>query len=306
AEGEAFGSKWLSQAIETAQKKVEARNYDIRKQVVEYDDVMNDQRKVIYEQRSDIMDAEAVDDVTIDMRAETINMLVGDACPPNSYPEQWDIPGLKARVTDVLCLDLPIEEWVQETEVDPEILESRIAEAADAMMAAKQAELEPDVWSQVEKSVLLQSLDHRWKEHLATLDALRQVIHLRAYAQKTPINEYKREAFALFERMLVAIREDVTKVLAYAQFQVAPPELPEMPDFVTSHIDPLTGEDNSADRDGSNMGFVTTRLPPLQLRQPDMNDEFGENPEEWVDKVSRNAPCPCGSGSKYKHCHGSL
>jgi preprotein translocase subunit SecA len=304
-DGEAIGSKWLSKAIETAQKKVEARNYDIRKQVVEYDDVMNDQRKVIYEQRNDILDADAVDDIVIDMRAEAVNALVGDACPPNSYPEQWDIEGLKGRVSDVLGLDVPIDEWVQESEVDPEILETRLLDLATAEVDAKKGELEPEVWGQIEKSVLLQGLDHRWKEHLATLDALRQVIHLRAYAQKTPINEYKQEAFMLFERMLAAIREDVTKIMAYAQFQMEPEEytdLPEMPDVFTTHIDPLTGEDNSADYDG----LVTTRLPPLQIIQPDMGGELGDDPAAWDGKVSRNAPCPCGSGQKYKHCHGAL
>ena len=307
ADGEAIGSRWLSKAIETAQKKVEARNYDIRKQVVEYDDVMNDQRKVIYEQRGDIMDAEAVDDVTIDMRYETINEIVGDACPPNSYPEQWNVDGLKTRIHEIFGLDLPVEDWAKEAEIEPEMVEDRIRAAADAMMGAKQAELEPDMWRQVEKSVLLQSLDHRWKEHLATLDALRAVIHLRAYAQKTPINEYKREAFALFERMLVLIREDVTKILSHAQFQFqAPPELPQMPDFVTTHIDPLTGEDNSADFDAASMGLVSTRLPPLQIIQPDPEDALGEDPASWEGVVSRNAPCPCGSGQKYKHCHGAL
>ena len=307
ADGEAIGSRWLSKAIETAQKKVEARNYDIRKQVVEYDDVMNDQRKVIYEQRGDIMDAETVDDVTIDMRYETINEIVGDACPPNSYPEQWKVDGLKTRIHEIFGLELPVEDWAKEAEIEPEMVEDRVREAADAMMAAKQAELELDMWRQVEKSVLLQSLDHRWKEHLSTLDALRAVIHLRAYAQKTPINEYKREAFALFERMLVLIREDVTKILSHAQFQFeAPPELPKMPDFMTTHIDPLTGEDNSADFDAASMGLVSTRLPPLQIIQPDPEEMLGEDPASWEGVVSRNAPCPCGSGEKYKHCHGAL
>jgi len=305
-DGEAIGSKWLSKAIETAQKKVEARNYDIRKQVVEYDDVMNDQRKVIYEQRGDIMDAETVDDVVIDMRAETVNGIVGEACPPNSYPEQWDIDGLKNRMREVLGLELPVEEWARENGIEPEAVEDRVREAADAAIEAKRAELEEGVWEQVEKSVLLQSLDHHWKEHLSTLDALRQVIHLRAYAQKTPINEYKREAFAMFERMLSAIREDVTKVLAYAQFRMAPPELPELPDFITTHIDPLTGEDDSADRDAASLGLITTRLPPLQIVQPEIDDELGEDPADWEGRVSRNAPCPCGSGNKYKHCHGAL
>ena len=165
-DGEAIGSQWLSKAIETAQKKVEARNYDIRKQVVEYDDVMNDQRKVIYEQRSDIMDAEAVDDVTVDMRHETVNALVGDACPPNSYPEQWDVAGLKTNTADIFGFDVPVEEWVTEPEVDPEILEDRIREMADTMMATKSEEVDEESWHQIEKSVLLQSLDHRWKDHL--------------------------------------------------------------------------------------------------------------------------------------------
>ena len=266
ADGEAIGSRWLSKAIETAQKKVEARNYDIRKQVVEYDDVMNDQRKVIYEQRGDIMDADAVDDVTIDMRHETINAIVGDACPPNSYPEQWDVEGLKTRVQEVFGFEIPLNDWITESEIEPEMIEDRIRAQADAMMAAKQAELDTQTWHEVEKSVLLQSLDQHWKDHLSTLDALRAVIHLRAYAQKKPINEYKREAFALFERMLVVIREDVTKILAHAQFQFqAAPELPQMPNFVTSHINPLTGEENSADIDAASLGLVSTRIPPLLM-----------------------------------------
>ena len=306
-DGEAIGSKWLSKAIETAQKKVEARNYDIRKQVVEYDDVMNDQRKVIYEQRSDIMDAETVNDVVTDMRAETVNALVGEACPPNSYPEQWDRDSLMQRTQDILGLELPISEWMNEEGIEPEIIENRIRDEAEAAIDAKIAALEPGTWQQVEKSVMLQNLDHHWKEHLATLDALRQVIHLRAYAQKTPINEYKQEAFALFERMLTLIREDVTKVLAHAQFMNAPlPELPRMPDIFTTHFDPLTGEDDSFDDDfGGGLGLITTRLPPLQIVQPSA-DDIGGDPESWVGVVSRNAPCPCGSGSKYKHCHGAL
>jgi preprotein translocase subunit SecA len=304
-DGEAIGSKWLSKAIETAQKKVEARNYDIRKQVVEYDDVMNDQRKVIYEQRSDIMDAETVNDVVIDMRAETVNALVGDACPPNSYPEQWDKAGLEERVRDILGLELPVSDWMSEEGVEPEDIENRIRDAADASIDTKAADLPEGAWAQVEKSVMLQNLDHHWKEHLSTLDALRQVIHLRAYAQKTPINEYKQEAFALFERMLSLIREDVTKVLAHAQFMAAPStELPQMPDIFTTHIDPLTGDDDSGDDNA--MGLITTRLPPLQIVQPDPQDMLDEDPESWVGVVSRNAPCPCGSGQKYKHCHGAL
>ena len=305
-DGEAIGSKWLSKAIETAQKKVEARNYDIRKQVVEYDDVMNDQRKVIYEQRSDIMDADAVGDVVEDMRSETVNVIVGGACPPNSYPEQWDVAGMKEALATTLNLEPPVDAWLQEEAIDPEIVEERVREAADAMVAEKAASLEPDTWTQVEKSILLQNLDHHWKEHLATLDALRQVVHLRAYAQKTPINEYKQEAFSLFQRMLDSIREDVTKTIAHAQFQMQPTvDLPELPDFITTHFDPFTGEDDSNDVDAGTLGRITTQLPPLQMIQPQASD-LGDNPEHWEGRVNRNAPCPCGSGRKYKHCHGAV
>ena len=183
------------------------------------------------------------------------------------------------------------------------MLEERLRALSDEAMKAKADGLEEGAWKQVEKSVLLQSLDHHWKEHLSTLDALRQVVHLRAYAQKTPINEYKREAFGLFERMLEVIREDVTRVLSHAQFMATPPELPPMPEFITTHLDPMTGEDNSWDDDGS---LVTTTLPPLQVAKPAMAEELGDDPTQWEGRVSRNAPCPCGSGEKFKHCHGAL
>ncbi|PZO75373.1 MAG: preprotein translocase subunit SecA [Sphingomonas taxi] len=305
-DGEAIGSKWLSKAIETAQKKVEARNYDIRKQVVEYDDVMNEQRKVIYEQRADIMDADTVGDVVTDMRAETVNVIVGDACPPNSYPEQWDIEGMKTRLAEVLNLKPQIDAWLLEESVDPEVIEERIRAMADEAIAQKSADLDAETWTSVEKSILLQNLDHHWKEHLATLDALRQVVHLRAYAQKTPINEYKQEAFSLFQRMLETIREDVTKTIAHAQFQMqAPVGLPELPDFITTHFDPFTGEDNSNDFDAGTRGHITSTMPPLQIPQPQEAD-IGEDPANWEGVVSRNAPCPCGSGRKYKQCHGAV
>ncbi|MBB3589175.1 MULTISPECIES: preprotein translocase subunit SecA [Sphingomonas] len=305
-DGEAIGSKWLSKAIETAQKKVEARNYDIRKQVVEYDDVMNEQRKVIYEQRADIMDADTVGDVVTDMRAETVNVIVGEACPPNSYPEQWDIAGMKTRLAEVLNLEPQIEAWLLEEAIDPEIVEERIRAMADEAIATKSADLDTETWTSVEKSILLQNLDHHWKEHLATLDALRQVVHLRAYAQKTPINEYKQEAFSLFQRMLETIREDVTKTIAHAQFQIqAPVGLPELPDFITTHFDPFTGENDSLDQARGMSGHITSQLPPMQIPQPQAAD-IGEDPANWEGVVSRNAPCPCGSGRKYKQCHGAV
>ena len=296
-DGEAIGGKWLSKAIETAQKKVEARNYDIRKQLVEYDNVMNDQRKVIYEQRSDIMDAEAVDDVVEDMRNDTVNALVGDHCPVGTYPEQWDVDGLKKQAADVLGLAPDIDSWLQEEAMEPEVIETRLADLAAEKFAAKSANLDETVWRQVEKSILLQALDSHWKEHLSTLDALRQVIYLRAYAQKNPINEYKQESFGLFERMLAAIREDVTKTIATNEFRAEQEmALPELPDFLTTHFDPFTGEDDSDDFDAASSGMITTTLPSASRA----NDPFAGNPD-----IRRNDPCPCGSGQKYKHCHGA-
>ncbi|RJY10178.1 preprotein translocase subunit SecA [Aurantiacibacter aquimixticola] len=308
-DGEAIGSKWLSKAIETAQKKVEARNYEMRKQVVQYDDVMNDQRKVIYEQRAEIMDSERVDDVVEDMRRDAINAIVTTACPPGSYPEQWDVEGLKDKIDEVLGLDVPLDDWMEEDQVEPELIEERLLDLSEQKLTAKIADIPETSWRRVEKGILLERLDYHWKEHLATLDALRQVVFLRAYAQKQPINEYKQEAFGLFETMLDTLREDVTKVLLTAEFRAAPPpmprELPDLPDFMTGHIDPLTGEDNSNDGDGSERQaplFGTLAGAPVATAS--VGGAQGEDP--FAGKgVSRNAPCPCGSGSKYKHCHGA-
>ncbi len=304
-DGEAIGGKWLSRAIETAQKKVEARNYDIRKQLVEYDNVMNDQRKVIYEQRSDIMDAEAVDDVLDDMFQETVNSIVADHCPPETYPEQWNVDGLKNDVSEILGLQPDIDGWMQEEAMEPEIVETRLSEMAMARLAEKRDAADPAIFRQIEKQILLQTLDHHWKEHLSTLDALRQVIYLRAYAQKNPINEYKQESFGLFERMLGAIREGVTKTVATNEFRIEQEqggELPELPDFLTQHFDPFTGEDDSDDFDAGNAGLVTTTIPQRQVA----TDPSEENPWANDPDIRRNDPCPCGSGQKYKHCHGAF
>ena len=296
-DGEAIVSPWISKAIETAQKKVEARNYDIRKQVVEFDDVMNDQRKVIYEQRAEIMDAEHVSDVITDMRAETVASLVAVHCPPGTYPEQWDVEGLKESVDAVLGLAPPIEDWLQEEAVEPEVIVERLQQMADDVMAEKVKGADLERWVEVEKNLLLQTLDHFWKEHLATLDALRQVIHLRSFAQKKPIDEYKQEAFLLFERLLVSIREEVTRTLMRAQIQIQEMAPPPLPDFITTHFDPLSGDDDTLDFDMGSLiggGQSAPRAAPL----PPLPE--GAAPE------SRNAPCPCGSGRKFKHCHGAL
>ncbi len=302
-DGEAIVSPWISKAIETAQKKVEARNYDVRKQVVEYDDVMNDQRKVIYEQRSDIMDAESVGEVITEMRAETVESIVIAHCPLGTYPEQWDVAGLKESIDAIFNLQPPLDAWLEEEAVEQEMITERIQRLADEAMDEKTRELDPERWSEAEKSILLRSLDHFWKEHLSTLDALRAVIHLRSYAQKKPIDEYKQEAFMLFERLLVAIREEVTRTLMRAQVQLEAPPPPTLPDFITQHLDPFSGDDDTADIDFAT-GSILSNLPPLNIPQPDMPDNADGEPA--TAPVSRNAPCPCGSGRKYKHCHGQL
>ena len=306
-DGEAIGSKWLSKAIETAQKKVEGRNYDQRKSVVQYDDVMNDQRKVIYEQRGEIQESETVDDVVLDMRHDTLSSIIYSNCPAGTYPEQWNVEGLKEKIEEVFGLTPPIEQWLEEDEVEQEIIEERIKAEADALMEEKIAKAEGVNWSALEKQVLLERLDYHWKEHLATLDALRQVIWMRSVAQKNPINEYKQEAFGLFESMLDNLREDVTKILVTSEIRLAPPPeaLPELPEFLTHHIDPLTGEDNSNDGDGSaSRPDMIGSLAPSTTPQASTGGAITENPYAHLN-LSRNALCPCGSGKKYKHCHGA-
>ena len=303
-DGEAIVSPWISKAIETAQKKVEARNYDIRKQVVEFDDVMNDQRKVIYEQRADIMDAESVSEVITDMRADTVRAIVEVSCPEGTYPEQWDVETLKESVDAIFDLQPPLDDWLHEEAVEPELIAERIQTLADARMAEKLEGIEPERWNDVEKQILLQTLDHHWKEHLATLDALRQVIHLRSYAQKKPIDEYKQEAFLLFERLLVAIREEATRTLMRAQIQLEDALPPQLPDFITQHLDPFSGDDDTADIDAGARGLMSG-MPPLNIPQPPLPVR-GPDGELVEAPISRNAPCPCGSGKKYKHCHGQL
>ena len=266
---------------------------------------MNDQRKVVYEQRADIMDADSVSDIIGDMRSETVSALVWASCPEGTYPEQWDLPGLKDSTDTVLGLQPPLEQWLEEEAVEQDIIIERLQAMADQEMATKLADVDQEQWREAEKQILIQTLDHHWKEHLATLDALRQVIHLRSYAQKKPIDEYKQEAFLLFERLLVLIREEVTRVLMNSQLQVEQPlPPPVLPDFITQHLDPFSGDDDTADIDAAT-GAILSNLPPLNIPQPPLPLR---QPEGGVVEapVSRNATCPCGSGRKYKHCHGQL
>ena len=324
-DGEAIGSRWLSKAIETAQQKVEARNYDTRKQVVEYDDVMNDQRKVIYEQRGEIMDADKVDDVLSAMRSETIAALVDEACPPRSYPEQWDMSLLKDRVSTILNMLPPFDEWVNEDVVEADIFTQRLVELADDSVKTKETQVDSATWHNIEKSILLRTLDHHWKEHLSTLDALRQVVFLRAYAQKQPLNEYKQEAFALFERMLATIREDVTRTMATLDLRMEDAKtdpLPELPDFLTRHINPFTGEDQETSGTSHSSTLTEKKLsqgaqgaqepqealpiPPFVLGTAPKPATGNEDAQFANMTISRNKRCPCGSGRKYKHCHGAV
>ncbi len=302
-EGEAIVHPWISKAIETAQKKVEARNYEIRKQVVQYDDVMDDQRKVVYEQRNLVIDSENVSDIIEEFRRETVARLVAAHAPEGSYPEQWQVAELAEAARDTLGVDADIVAWAQEEGIEPSIVEDRLLAAAEAHIAAKRDASGPETWQQVEKAFLLQALDHHWKEHLATLDALRAVIHLRAYAQKTPLNEYKHEAFALFERMLSAVKAEVTGNLARAELRQAPPPMEELPlpPMTNFHLDPFTGE-NDAFGSGPLPGLVRAAGPAAAYPPGvDLAD-----PSTWEGRVGRNQPCPCGSGKKYKHCHGAL
>ena len=302
-EGEAIIHPWVNKALEKAQTKVEAHNFEIRKNLLKFDDVMNDQRKVIYDQRKDLMSTEDVSDEVVGMRHETINNAVAQAIPEKAYAEQWDMDGLHEEVLRVTGMDLPVQDWAKEEGIaDAEILE-RLISSVDKKMAEKAATYGPEVMRGVEKSLLLQLLDTLWKEHLLTLDHLRQGIGLRAYAQRDPLNEYKREAFDLFEDMLDSLRERVTQVLSHVELQMYDPEEDFFSrgeqEIITSHEAPA-----SMMVDESEINEQAISAVPIHRRKAakeiDPND-----PETWG-RVPRNAPCPCGSGMKYKHCHGAM
>ncbi|MFG1396733.1 preprotein translocase subunit SecA [Roseixanthobacter pseudopolyaromaticivorans] len=298
-EGEAIIHSWINKALEKAQQKVEARNYDMRKNVLKYDDVLNDQRKVVFEQRLDLMNDADIAETVEDMRHSVITDLVAKYIPENSYPEQWDVKGLDFAVRDVLTLDLPVEAWAQEEGIaGPEVTE-RIIRRADEWMAGKAGQYGPDLMRYIEKSILLQTLDHLWREHIAMLDHLRQVVGLRGYAQRDPLNEYKSEAFQLFSAMLGRLREIVTSQLMRVEIVTSPPPEEALPVMEGHHIDASTGEDEFS----ASAAAIGTRPQPdlagdIAVAARDPND-----PSTWG-KVGRNENCPCGSGKKFKHCHG--
>ncbi len=271
-DGEAIVHPWINKALERAQQKVEARNFDIRKNILKYDDVMNDQRKVVFEQRLEFMEADSVDETISMMRHQTIDELVETYIPPKAYAEQWDMDGLDAAVKDVFALDLPVRDWAAEEGIADEEIAERLYDVSDRFMAARAADLGPDIIRQVEKSILLQTLDQHWREHLLTLEHLRQIVGLRGLGQRDPLAEFKLEAFTLFSDLLTGLRQDVIRYLSRVQVETPPPEL-EVPEIADS---------------------------------PDGTVENNQNNSIKFGKVGRNHPCPCGSGKKFKHCHGAV
>ncbi|WP_319774294.1 preprotein translocase subunit SecA [Breoghania sp.] len=294
-DGEAIVHPWINKALEKAQQKVEARNFDIRKNILKYDDVMNDQRKVVFDQRVELMDGADLAATIADMREEVIEDIVSRHIPEKAYPEQWDTDGLLNEVRSVLNMDLPVHEWAQEEGIANEEVSERLKRAAAEVMARKVAQYGPDVMRQIEKAILLQTLDQLWREHLATLDHLRSVIGFRGYAQRDPLQEYKTEAFSLFEAMLGQLRQIVTAQLQRVELVMdQPPEMPsdeDLPEMHVSHGDDALGDE-------------TTAAISIGARAA-AEDRDPNDPSTWG-KVGRNELCPCGSGKKYKHCHGAL
>jgi len=296
--GEAIAHPWVNKALEKAQQKVEARNFEMRKNILKYDNVLNDQRKVVYEQRKEIMSADDVSDQISDMRREVVDELVARHIPEKAYAEQWDTPGLEAEIEKVFALKLPVQEWAKEEGIAEEEVHERILKAVETRAAERAANVGPDIMRYVEKHVLLDTFDNDWREHIVNLDHLRQYVGLRGYGQRDPLNEYKSEAFALFEGLLSKMRTGVVTKMMRLQINVGEPA-PVMErgpiQMQTHHINPLTGEDEGL---GGEDGLPRIARPKDVAVNP--ND-----PSTWG-KVQRNAPCPCGSGRKFKHCHGAL
>jgi len=301
-EGEAIVHPWVNKALEKAQEKVEARNFEIRKSLLRFDNVMNDQRKVIYEQRKELMRTEDVSQDITAMRTQVIDDIVARHIPVNAYAEQWNVEGLHTDAMRLLATDSPIADWAKEEGIADEEIKERLTNAVKRNMAEKSARYGADVMRAVEKSILLQLLDQIWKEHLLTLDYLRQGIGLRAYGQRDPLREYQQEAFNLFDEMLGNLRERVTMVLSHLELQMAPPpeELymnqAEAQHGVETRNDPaLMGAGAEVSEDGT---------ATVRLRQAS-GEVNPYDPSTWG-RVQRNAPCPCGSGKKFKHCHGRV
>ncbi|MEN0087503.1 MAG: SEC-C metal-binding domain-containing protein, partial [Pseudomonadota bacterium] len=299
-EDEAIIHPWINKALERAQEKVEARNFDMRKNLLKFDDVMNDQRKAIFDQRIDLMKGdESITDTIADMREEVIEDIVSEHIPENAYAEQWDIDGLKTAAQTFLNRELPIAEWADEDGIAEQEMTERLVAEGQKLQAEKLEMFGPETWEQVQKSVMLQTLDHLWREHLENLDNLRSVVGLRGYAQRDPLNEYKSESFELFQAMLTQLRRAVTTQLSLATLVQAPAE-PEAPDFGEME---QTGFDALPDEGGVSASAATATMATIAATAVAPEDRDPEDPTTWG-KVGRNEACPCGSGKKYKHCHG--
>ncbi len=301
-DGEAIVSSWINKALETAQKKVEARNFDIRKNLLKFDNVMNDQRKAIFDQRIGIMRGEEVSETADDMRHEVVNELVAKHIPENAYAEQWDASGLRERLREAVAIDFPVEDWSKEEGIADEQIRERLTETVDTFYNSKREKYSHDIMKQVEKAVLLQTLDRLWREHIVTNDYLRQVIHLRGYGQRDPLNEYKTEGFTMFQDMVLRLKEAVTSQLMRVEIQTRPadmlPDQTPLPPMELHHIDATTGQDDGGDAQPifGTMNFEN-QVASVSARDP-------KNPSTWG-RVARNDDCPCGSGKKFKHCHGA-
>jgi preprotein translocase subunit SecA len=298
-EDEAIVHPWINKALEKAQKKVEARNFDIRKNLLKYDDVMNDQRKVIFEQRIELMDSTDLSQTTREMREDVVEDLLARHTPEGAYAEQWNIKQLDEDVRNILNLNLPITEWALEDGITPDDIRERLMEAVEKAAADRAERFGPEILAYVEKSVILQTLDALWREHLVNLDHLRSVVGFRGYAQRDPLNEYKSEAFELFQTLLANLRQNVTSQLMRVELvrEAASAPEPELPVMHGHHIDGFTGQDD--------FGEGSLLAVQEDLRVVDPEDRDPNNPQTWG-KIGRNEACPCGSGKKYKHCHGAF
>lgn len=301
-EGEALSHAWISKALERAQTKVESMNFDIRKNLLKFDDVMNDQRKVIYEQRRDLMAADTIEEMVKDIRHSTIDDLVHSCMPPKTYPDQWDLDTLQTEVARLFTLDLPIQDWAKEEGVDDALVMERITDAADKMFASKAIDISPELYHKLEKALVLQLLDQAWKEHLLNLDHLRQGISLRAVGQRDPLNEYKTEAFAMFEGMLDQFREAVTHTLSLVEFNIEE----ETGQLLFRRHNPAAMQETRKDPALENKKLSDEQLAIVTPFPQKSDKPFDKNDPTTWGKVQRNATCPCGSGKKYKHCHGKV
>ena len=301
-EGESLTHPWLNRAVEKSQEKVETRNYDIRKNLLKFDNVMNDQRKAIYEQRREVMEEENLEETIADMREHLIEDLINNHIPARSYPDDWDTKGLSIESKRIFTTDFGLEEWAKEEGIENEAFYDRFLDAADRYMATRSADIGPEIMRQLERTILLQAIDSHWKEHLSQLDHLRQVIQLRAYGQRNPLDEYKTESFSMFENMLSTTRDNVAMLLAHVEFR----REYDVPDLAEPDRGSMS-ENHTVNQPASIAEAKAWRNTPRNAECPcGSGKKYKHCHGQVMPKVGRNDACPCGSGKKYKHCHGAL